>query len=362
MQDNDLSRTDLLREEYTIDTPENVTFGYTIAGIGSRFIGCLVDTTILVVLLLLLNIGISLLLAWLGDNAPARPLDAEPTPDWITGLLVAIYALINFAIIWGYYMAFEMLWNGQTPGKRLANTQVVRANGAPAEFGEVAIRNVVRIIDFLPFAYAIGFVVMFLNRRSRRLGDFAANTLVIKRQDQVKLSDLVGPASASGTSTPTSTMTLPDTSTPPGTSTAFDTGTPTSASTPTGITTPSGASTLPGTNTQPGTTTPPSTSTPPGSTATSAPSVSITAETLAHFPTLSQMSEDEHQLVRETLARDAAGRADPDLLRRLAAAMAARVGARPPAPDRNSTRVFLALLADAYKVVNGQRDNPPPSV
>ena len=152
MQDNGLSKPDLLREEYTIDTPENVTFGYTIAGIGSRFIGCLIDTTILVVLLLLLNIGLSLLLAWLGDNAPARPLDAEPTPDWITGLLVAIYALINFAIIWGYYMAFEMLWNGQTPGKKVANTQVVRANGAPAEFGEVASRNVVRIIDFLPFS------------------------------------------------------------------------------------------------------------------------------------------------------------------------------------------------------------------
>lgn len=306
MQDNGLSKPDLLREEYTIDTPENVTFGYTIAGIGSRFIGCLVDTTILVVLLLLLNIGISLLLAWLGDNAPAQPLDAEPSPDWITGLLIAIYALINFAIIWGYYMAFEMLWNGQTPGKRLANTQVVRANGAPAEFGEVAIRNVIRIIDFLPFAYAIGFVVMLLNRRSRRLGDFAANTLVIKRQDQVKLSDLIGAAAASGTGTP------------------------------------AGAST------------------PPVPTAAPVPPAAVTAETLAHFPNLARMSEDEYQLVRETLVRDAAGKADADLLRRLAAAMAARVGARPPMPDRHSSRVFLALLADAYKAVNSQGDNPPP--
>ena len=322
MQDNGISsKPDLLREEYTIDTPENVTFGYTIAGIGSRFIGCLVDTTILVVLLLLLNIGISVLLAWLGDNAPAQPLDAEPTPDWITGLIIAIYALINFAIIWGYYMAFEMLWNGQTPGKKLANTQVVRANGAPAEFSEVAIRNVVRIIDFLPFAYAIGFVVMFLNRRSRRLGDFAANTLVIKRQDQVKLSDLIGAASASGTSTPTATIT-------PG-----GTGTPLSASTS------------------------------PESAAAAAPPATVTAETLAHFPNLAQMSEDEYQLVRETLARDAAGKADTTLLRRLAAAMATRVGARPPMPDHHSSRVFLALLTDAYKAVNSQGDNSlPPGV
>ena len=201
MQENGSSRADLpdlLREEYTIDTPENVTFGYSIAGIGSRFIGALVDTALLVLALLLLNIAISLLLAWLADSAPPQPIDAEPTPDWIGGLLIAVYALINFGIIWGYYLAFELLWNGQTPGKRLANIQVVRASGAPAEFAEVAIRNVVRIVDFLPFAYAIGFVVMFSNRRSRRLGDFAANTLVIKRQDSVKLSDLGAgtPASA----------------------------------------------------------------------------------------------------------------------------------------------------------------------
>ncbi|MFN8470390.1 MAG: RDD family protein [Caldilineaceae bacterium] len=226
-----------------------------------------------------------------------------------------MYALINFAIIWGYYMAFELLWNGQSPGKRVANTQVVRANGAPAEFGEVAIRNVVRIIDFLPFAYAIGFVVMFLNRRSRRLGDFAANTLVIKRQDQVKLSDLVGPAQASGTGT------------------------------------------QPGTFTPAGPSTPMNTITPPGPTAATPPPVSVSAETLAHFPNLSQMSEDEYQLVRETLTRDAAGKADANLLRRLAAAMAARVGALPPAPDRYSSRAFLALLADAYKAVNSQGDD-----
>ena len=190
MQDKGSSPADLLREEYTIDTPENVTFGYTIAGIGSRFIGALVDTTLLVLALLLLNIAISLLLAWLADNAPPQPIDVEPTPGWVAGLLVAIYALINFGIIWGYYLAFELMWNGQTPGKRLAGTQVVQVGGAPARFAEVAIRNVVRIVDFLPFAYAIGFVVMFSNRRSRRLGDFAANTLVVKRQDRVKLSDL----------------------------------------------------------------------------------------------------------------------------------------------------------------------------
>jgi uncharacterized RDD family membrane protein YckC len=287
MQENGSSRADLpdlLHEEYTIDTPENVTFGYTIAGIGSRFIGALVDTGLLVLALLLLNIAISLLLAWLADSTPPQPIDAEPTPDWIAGLLVAVYALINFGIIWGYYLAFELLWNGQTPGKRLANTQVVRANGAPAEFAEVAIRNVVRIIDFLPFAYAIGFVVMFSNRRSRRLGDFAANTLVIKRQDSVKLADL-------GAGTP-----VPATNSP----------------------------------------------------------AAVSSEMLVLYPNLAQIREDEYQLVRDVLARQAAGTASNDLLWRLAVAMAARIGARAPAPDQHSCRLFLTGLADAYHAMGNQ--------
>lgn len=180
----------LLHEEYSIETPENVTFGYSIAGIGSRFIGALVDTSLLVLLLFLLNLAVSLALAGLGSMAPEPAFDSEPEPDWVAGLLIAIYALINFGLIWGYYLVFELLWNGQTPGKRLARTQVVQASGTPAGFTDVAIRNLVRVVDFLPIGYGVGFVVMFSNRRSRRLGDFAANTLVIRQRDAVKLADL----------------------------------------------------------------------------------------------------------------------------------------------------------------------------
>jgi uncharacterized RDD family membrane protein YckC len=193
MQDDKLqpgSQPDLLHEEYTIDTPENVTFGYSVAGIGSRFIGALIDTSLLALLLLLLNLAITLALAWLGDSAPPPAFDEEPEPGWVAGLLIAIYALINFGLIWGYYLVFELMWNGQSPGKRLARTQVVQTNGSPAGFTDIAIRNLVRIVDFMPVAYGVGLVVMFSNRRSRRLGDFAANTLVIRQRDQVKLADL----------------------------------------------------------------------------------------------------------------------------------------------------------------------------
>jgi hypothetical protein len=212
--------------------------------------------------------------------------------------LIAIYALINFGLIWGYFLAFELMWNGQTPGKRLAGTQVVQVSGAPAGFGEAAIRNVIRIIDFLPFAYAIGFLVMLSNRRSRRLGDFAANTLVIRHQDRVKLSDL-GPAWTTAAPATPSPSKVPSA-----------TASPVTASPVTALTLPDDVS--------------------------------------ARFPNLSAVTADDYQLVRDVLARHTQGTADNSLLRRLAVAMAARVGARPPAPDQYSCRLFLEGLADAY--------------
>ena len=177
--------------KYTIDTPENVTFGYDIAGIGSRFIGALIDTTLIVLLLLLLNVLLAFGLAALGSSSPDPvATDVAEDPGWVVGLLLAIYGLLTFAVIWGYYLAFELGWSGQTPGKRLAGTQVVKTDGAPATFLEVAIRNLVRIVDFLPAAYAIGVVTMFFNREARRLGDYAAGTLVIKVRRGVRLEEL----------------------------------------------------------------------------------------------------------------------------------------------------------------------------
>lgn len=183
---------DLLREEYTIDTPENVTFGYDIAGIGSRFIGALVDTTLIVVLLVLLNLLVGVALANAAENSPGNFAGTEEDPGWLAGLAIAIYALLNFAVLWGYYIAFELRWDGRTPGKRVAGTQVVKVDGAPAGFTEVAIRNLVRIVDFLPVAYALGVITMFMNRQTRRLGDFAAGTLVVKQRNEIRLEALGG--------------------------------------------------------------------------------------------------------------------------------------------------------------------------
>ncbi|MFN8490345.1 MAG: RDD family protein [Caldilineaceae bacterium] len=201
------NQTDFLRQEYTIDTPENVTFGYDIAGIGSRFIGALVDTVILVVALVVLNLVIGVILAW--SVGPEKLFTQnDENIGWVGGLILAVSALVNFMIFWGYYIVFELLWNGQTPGKRVAKVRVVRLDGNPAGFMEIVVRNLVRIVDFLPSAYGIGLLTMFFNQRARRLGDFAAGTLVVKARADIGVETLGRPtpsvqASSAGVINPT---------------------------------------------------------------------------------------------------------------------------------------------------------------
>ncbi len=183
---------DQLSEEYTIDTPENVSFGYEVAGIGSRFIAALIDNIILGVLLLGLNLALIVLISTLaGDTSSVEQSLEQTEEDWVVGLIIALYALLNFAIWWGYYLLFEWLWHGQTIGKRATRIRVVRLDGAPVSFVPVAVRNLVRIVDFLPMGYGAGVITMFCNRQSRRLGDFAAGTLVVKDQGELTLESLM---------------------------------------------------------------------------------------------------------------------------------------------------------------------------
>lgn len=183
-----------LQEEYTIDTPENVTFAYNVVGIGSRFIGALIDTLILAGALLLVNL-LFVILSGIAEGIDGRLFDPfDDVVGWTEGVLLAIYAIINFVLFWGYYIFFELMWNGQTPGKRVAKIQVLRLDGNPIGFTEVAIRNLVRIIDFLPFGYGLGLSFMFFNRHARRLGDFAAGTIVVRAKRDIELDSLTNPA------------------------------------------------------------------------------------------------------------------------------------------------------------------------
>lgn len=166
-----------------IDTPENVVFGYEIAGIGSRFMAALVDSTIIVAILFIATLTLIAML-----RVPS--LFSDGLDDTTTAWIAAFFSLLNFIVLWGYYIAFELMWNGQTPGKRLFKLRVIRASGTPVTVTDVLVRNLVRLIDFLPLSYGVGVVSMFISKQSQRLGDLAAGTLVVWDQTEVSLESL----------------------------------------------------------------------------------------------------------------------------------------------------------------------------
>jgi hypothetical protein len=88
--------------------------------------------------------------------------------------------VLVFLAVFLYFMLFEIFWNGQTPGKRWLGLRVIRENGYPIRAVDAVVRNLVRIVDALPSGYAIGLLVMLFNARSKRLGDFAAGTIVVR--------------------------------------------------------------------------------------------------------------------------------------------------------------------------------------
>jgi uncharacterized RDD family membrane protein YckC len=177
-------------EHYTIDTPENIEFRYAVAGIGSRFLAALIDTLLIVILQIIVLIVFAALLN-------------EVTPGSATeSILTALQLIVSFAFLWGYYLFFELAWNGQSPGKRAGRLRVVRQGGRPVTFVASAIRNLVRIVDLLPFFYVLGLLTMFIDRRTRRLGDLAAGTLVVKERQAVSLEHLAARAGIGSTAAP----------------------------------------------------------------------------------------------------------------------------------------------------------------
>ncbi|HZS00862.1 MAG TPA: RDD family protein [Chloroflexota bacterium] len=181
-----------MAENYVVQTPENVAVSYDLAGIGSRFIAAAVDSIIQVALIVLVTLAISVAGGVAATSRPLRDLSASD-PNRVGVWIVAVLLVALFLLLWGYYAAFEMAWNGQTPGKRLTRLRVLRDSGYPIGPIDALIRNLVRLVDFLPMAYGLGVVVMLIDKRSRRLGDLAAGTMVVKERRALRAADLLAP-------------------------------------------------------------------------------------------------------------------------------------------------------------------------
>lgn len=168
---------------YTVETPEQIELAYDVAGIGSRFLAALIDHIIIAVILSFSCIGVSLAAEQL-----ALGLDES--------LVIGLFGLGIYLSLCAYFIFFETVWNGQTPGKRMVGLRMVRTGGRPLGFLGSTVRNFIRLADFLPVLYGVGVIVMFIDRRSRRLGDMAAGCIAVRERKAISLASLAAPTVA----------------------------------------------------------------------------------------------------------------------------------------------------------------------
>jgi len=164
----EIVRAPLAGDMLRVETPEAVAIEYPLAGLGSRFTALLIDVLWLALLGVVLPILVGLLVA------PARHLMPH-------GLALALWTIYLFALLWGWFFCFEAFRDGRTPGKRLLAIRVVMEGGYPVTLRAAAVRNLVRIIDLQPgISCVVGGFFMLVSRQSRRLGDHAAGTVVVR--------------------------------------------------------------------------------------------------------------------------------------------------------------------------------------
>jgi uncharacterized RDD family membrane protein YckC len=159
-------------EKLIIETPEQTAIEFPLAGIGSRFIAVLLDSLFQVAAITVLVLIFFGLIAVTGFAGFGR----YPTAGiWIGAIAVLLY----FVLMYGYFIVFEAIWNGQTPGKRITHLRVIKDTGQPITTIDSVGRNLMRIIDQLPFAYGVGVICAWFSPQSKRLGDFVAGTVVV---------------------------------------------------------------------------------------------------------------------------------------------------------------------------------------
>src|SRR5688572_11714591 len=145
-----------------IKTPEGITFSMLLASPVTRFLAYAIDlacigaaTTVLGGFLAFLNLI---------------------SADFARSVSILAFFVIQI----GYGIFSEWIWRGQTIGKRLLRLRVMDVQGLRLQFSQIVMRNLLRFVDMLPAFYLVGGITSFLNRRSQRLGDLAANTIVIR--------------------------------------------------------------------------------------------------------------------------------------------------------------------------------------
>ncbi len=172
-------------DQIEIATPEGVALTLTLAGLGSRAIALMLDWLVRLPILFLVAV------AFYGSD-----------------LGNIVFVLAEFAAFYLYDVLFEAFGHGRTPGKRWTSLRVLRVDGRPEGIGAAAVRNVIRLVDGLPLLYVPGVVSIMATKRNQRLGDLAADTIVV-REPKVPKKKAAQQANAQASALPAVAVWLP---------------------------------------------------------------------------------------------------------------------------------------------------------
>ncbi|HBL58446.1 MAG TPA: hypothetical protein DDZ80_07995 [Cyanobacteria bacterium UBA8803] len=162
----------------TLQTPESVELEFTLAGIGNRAYALLIDYIVWALIWIVFLVAWAFLSIQLSDVIESWVGSDSKLQLW----LLSIQLLIGFALNVGYFVFFETLWQGQTPGKRYVKIRVIRDDGRPLRLQQATLRALLRPVDDLLF---LGVFFIVLGKREKRLGDWVAGTLVIQEEQPV---------------------------------------------------------------------------------------------------------------------------------------------------------------------------------
>jgi uncharacterized RDD family membrane protein YckC len=146
--------------ELTITTPEHVPIRLEPAGAGSRFLAVLIDVVI--------------------TTAGAGTASYLTSLFFPRGVAGAVFVTASLFLTWGWHIWFEVRHNGRTPGKRALSLRVMDERGLPVSLYQSIVRNLMRVVDFLPLFYGVAAVASLMSPLRKRLGDVVAGTVVIR--------------------------------------------------------------------------------------------------------------------------------------------------------------------------------------
>lgn len=153
-------------EDITLQTAENISLRYDTATAGSRSAAFLIDYIIILLIVEGLNS-----LVHLADRIGG---------DVFSSYFAAVIYLILGTLLWGYFVINEIILDGSSLGKRVLGIRVIKEDGSPIDIVDSLTRNFIRFVDLLPGTCLVGFMVMMCNEKSKRLGDYAAGTVVVR--------------------------------------------------------------------------------------------------------------------------------------------------------------------------------------